>query len=201
MNIEYYWFSWFAFILLAFFIPSQIPKKQAIMAFVLLSMINYSIIAESSEYLMWSLGFHITFGVYFWAEPKPVFNHLWLIIVVFLSTLLQLFIIVNPVWIIFPGAWIILVAVIFLIQLCVPSLASQIGLWILMNAGGAIAAYFVAQSLAIEFMMNYSFAHTTIIQGVFLLFVFYLMERVKHAMKISKRKVLLKKRMMAPMNK
>ncbi|WP_082233981.1 YphA family membrane protein [Halobacillus massiliensis] len=201
MNVEFYWFSWVAFILLTFFIPGDVLKKQVMSAFVLLSIIVYSLITVSDEFLLWSLSFHAIFGLYFWAEPKPILNQLWLIILIFLTTLFQLFIIVNPVWVIFPAGWVFLTIVIFLIQLCIPSLASQAGLWILMNAGGAAAAYLVAESLAIDFMMNYTFAHTVVVQGILLLFVFYLIDRVKHLMRISKRKALLKKRMMAPLNK
>ncbi|MFC7060466.1 hypothetical protein [Halobacillus seohaensis] len=172
MANNYYWFAWFTLIIILFFLNSRSKKRDALLFYILIQMIMGATVLQPEGNSMVAIILHVGFGLYFWAESKPLLAQFWPVLFIFLWTLVHLFLLTNPVWYLFPGTPIGLIVLIYLINKLTLSLSSQIGLWVLMNTLGLVAAYFVSLSLSVVFMMDVAYMHATIIKGMVLLLLF-----------------------------
>ncbi|MCP3025844.1 hypothetical protein [Halobacillus sp. A5] len=166
----YYWYAWFIVIIILFFLTSRKYKKTALLTFVLLQMIFLPFI-HMDVFLWTSLVIQCFFGIYLWAEPRPIFQQLWPVLFTFCWAVFQLFLLSNPVWYLFPGVQIAIVGVLIIFHYLTFTFNSQLGLWLIMNILGVITAGIVSDILFLDFMPDYVNVHTTVLQGIVVIFI------------------------------
>ncbi|GGF09281.1 hypothetical protein GCM10010954_04660 [Halobacillus andaensis] len=184
MASTYYWYAWVVFIIITFFLNAKSSNKNALLMFVLIQMIMITNYIQHQGPFWISFFIQSFFGVYLWAESRPVLQHLWPILFTCCWTVYQLFLLSNPVWYLFPGVQLSIILLVGIIYYLGFSLNSQLGLWMLMNAFGVITAYTVSHALYLDFMPNYVEFHITLFKGMIAIFA---LNGVAYVKKVSRR--------------
>ncbi|WP_431799098.1 YphA family membrane protein [Halobacillus andaensis] len=166
----YYWYAWIVVILVSFFLSSKKNKKLALLIYVLIQMILTTYLQIDS--LFWlSFSIQALFGIYLWAEPRPMLQHIWPVLFTCFWAIFQLFLLSNPVWYLFPGVQVAIIGVLILVNYLNFSLNSQLGLWLLMNVLGGFAAKLVSWALFLDYMPDYIYEQKVMLKGIIVILI------------------------------
>ncbi|MCA0983007.1 hypothetical protein LCL89_02980 [Halobacillus yeomjeoni] len=167
MEAEFYWYSWVIVIIL-FFFTQKASIRNPLLLLCSLLMITYNITPYFSEHFMYIHTFTIAiFGIYYWIRNKKRFLlHVWPFVLSIGYTSIQLFFLVNPVWLEFPGLSLLVFLLLYIFHKFSDSVESLIGMWFLVNACGTLWSYSVFSLFSLEGLIEMNVILLFVIQGL-----------------------------------
>ncbi|UOQ93594.1 hypothetical protein MUO14_00865 [Halobacillus shinanisalinarum] len=188
MAVTYYWYAWVMMILVCFFIEKSVYKRDIFIVYIIFQMVIFSYLINRHDLFTYIvLGLFSMFGLYFWLEQKRFWFHVLPFAFSLLSAGVQLFLIVNPVWSVFPAIEWAIVGIIFIVQKMGLSFFSQIGLWILVNTLGTVWSTVALTYYQTSEYMSLVEMNIWISKGIILLFLFQGIYRVNRSLLKMKR--------------
>ncbi|MFQ3542966.1 hypothetical protein Q7A53_02690 [Halobacillus rhizosphaerae] len=183
MTAQYYWYGWVIIMIAYFFLPpSKVRNRILFFCFIVLN--TYSFINDPIIHDYLQLGLLYCFGLSFWLIDRRSFvDHFWPFILSMVYTSIQMFLVVHPVWTLFPGFHLGWILAIILLDWFDLSFSSLIGLWFILNSCGAFLTMYVFSVYGVEQFLTSEQVIVTTFKGLVIIFILHGISRLKKAVR------------------
>ncbi|KHE70924.1 hypothetical protein, partial [Halobacillus sp. BBL2006] len=181
MTAMFYWYAW-TISIIGYFFLQKISLRLRLLLFTGVSMSTYSVSFWNTEqHFYLHIGMLGAFGLLFWTGRKREWTqHFWPFVLSLGYTSVQLFFIVNPVWLELPGIQLGLIGVIILLKYFCPDTEGLIGMWLFMNAIGTLSSHLILSLYSQDELLFNDQVLLLALKGVLILMIFYGVAHLKN---------------------
>lgn len=188
MSADFYWYAWTITIIVFFFVNKKTMRNDVLLL-TGFTMCTYAFSSWSPPlHLYIHVFFLLVLGTHIWLRrTRGFFDHFWPFILSMGYASTFMFYVIHPVWANFPAMSSGIVLVIILIRMIIGDVEGQIGIWLLMNAGGTLFSYGIFSLYSNEGLIESQSMMIFAFKGLLIIFLINSIENLKRHIQRKKK--------------